>query len=220
MIPARQPQQEYIITEAWVKDIYAAIKDMGYPQTAESTASMLRSRPHTSPPAPTHQIIHNPDEKERKECGDCEAESCSTVCIPWINEHDAQVAKAAREEVLGIMRPHVLYFALCMEEKLRKHDQDRGERGWVGYVSEEEVEYLFNRLKNEVEELLKEIKKNPLSKQFPESRDVGNFAMMIDTAHFSDAEINPMIRELMRSLRGTQEEQGVSDKTEVSTWQS
>ena len=50
MTPARQPQQEYIITEAWVKDIYAAIKDMGYPQTAESTASVLRSRPHT--PAP------------------------------------------------------------------------------------------------------------------------------------------------------------------------
>lgn len=55
---------------------------------------------HTSPQAPTHQIIHNPDEKERKECGDCEAESCSTVCIPWINEHDAQVAKAEREQAL------------------------------------------------------------------------------------------------------------------------
>jgi hypothetical protein len=48
--PARQPPQEYIITEALVKDIYAAIRDMDYPQTAESTASALRSRPAPASP--------------------------------------------------------------------------------------------------------------------------------------------------------------------------
>ena len=179
--PARQPQEGGITCSGCHKDVRS-----GYFLCDDCYAT------HTSPRAPVSIKMRMPPDLEEF----------------WLREHDAQVAKAAREQVLGIMRPHVLYFALCMEEKLRKHDQDRGERGWVGYVSEEEVEYLFNRLKNEVEELLKEIKKNPLSKQFPESRDVGNFAMMIDTAHFSDAEINPMIRELMRSLRGAQEEQG------------
>lgn len=128
----------------------------------------------------------------------------------------AELAKE-REQVLDVLRPQVLYFALRMEEKLRKHDKDRGSRGWLGYSQPEEQQYLLNRLKEEVKELEDEIihckevveKFNePIVNSPSESIDVGNIAMMVYTAIYSDEICRSMINFMIKSLRSTKEEPG------------
>jgi NTP pyrophosphatase (non-canonical NTP hydrolase) len=90
------------------------------------------------------------------------------------------------------IRPSVLHFAYRMEERLRKHDAKRGERGWT---SEEiwlavrpgdlkrDVEWLYGRLIEEVAELRKALDLDmyfpPVMKWTEEAADVANFAMMI-----------------------------------------
>lgn len=118
--------------------------------------------------------------------------------------------KATREneykKVFEIIRPQVLYFAMCMEKKLRMHDKERGSRGWVGYIYEEELDFLYKRLKEEVKELGQQIGSvdnyipNP---DFTEADDVGNFAMMIRTSDLNDDRAKQCITELIESLHPT-----------------
>jgi len=111
-----------------------------------------------------------------------------------------------RDKVLKVMRPQVLYFALRMEEKLRKHDKDRGSRGWVGYTQPEKQNYLFRRLVDEVKELKKDINLaggcgELLVRGSSENIDVGNIAMMLYTAYYGDESAISMIDFLMHELR-------------------
>lgn len=116
--------------------------------------------------------------------------------------------QSEQDKVLNILRPQVLYFALRMEEKLRKHDKERGSRGWVGYTQPEEQEYLLNRLIEEVDELKKDVKRaancgEPLVSSSPEWTDVGNMAMMGYTAYYGDDTCISMINYMMKELRST-----------------
>lgn len=85
-------------------------------------------------------------------------------------------------EVNGVrLRPSVEKFAQAMEEKLRKHDADRGPSGWSG----DGVERLFDRLSDESNELFDAIYVDDSADEvMSEATDVGNFAMMI----FDEAE--------------------------------
>ncbi len=56
---------------------------------------------------------------------------------------------AIASDLLNIREP-VLRLATVMEQKLRVHDDDRGERGWAN----DEPMALFHRIKDEMEELL------------------------------------------------------------------
>jgi len=71
------------------------------------------------------------------------------------------------------LRPALQKFAEAMEIKLRKHDKERGEVGW----HEEDFDYLFDRLQDEMEELAK-VEGNSKYTQ-GECVDIANFAMMI-----------------------------------------
>ena len=72
----------------------------------------------------------------------------------------------------GSLRPEVAAFAAIMEAELRKHD-DRP--GWKN----EDVQWLFSRLKDESTELIKAIHtKGPISIG-REAADVANFCLMI-----------------------------------------
>lgn len=89
---------------------------------------IFQSRPHTSPPAPERKVIctdssvseSNPcnDNCMRctearvitakeipglPECNGCETGVCCEACHVWIKSHNAQIAKAAREQVLGLL---------------------------------------------------------------------------------------------------------------------
>ena len=81
MTPARQPQQEHIITS---KEVDSLQRNLSIPTTR--ILDDIRSRTH---PAPA---------RTEKCCKGCEAGMCAEACQTWINEHDAQVAKAARLE--------------------------------------------------------------------------------------------------------------------------
>jgi hypothetical protein len=68
-----------------------------------------------------------------------------------------------------------------MEQKLRKHDTDRGKEGWhfEGEESEGRL-YLLRRLKEELIELENAMEDCPPKGTFySEAIDIGNFAMMI-----------------------------------------
>ena len=124
--------------------------------------------------------------------------------VSYCTSHSS--APTERDKVLKVMRPQVLYFALRMEEKLRKHDKDRGSRGWVGYTQSEEQEYLFRRLVDEVKELKEDIIRagacgEPLVRGSSENIDVGNIAMMLYTAYYGDESAISMIDFLMHELR-------------------
>jgi hypothetical protein len=87
-IPARQPQQEYIITADELQKLmsWSTHKSPGVCQY-ERRLEILRkveTRPHTSPPAPVSIKMRMPPDLEEF----------------WLREHDAQVAKAGRERVL------------------------------------------------------------------------------------------------------------------------
>ena len=73
------------------------------------------------------------------------------------------------EEKLGI-RESVFFFAVRLENRLRKHDADRGKTGWHGC----DVKFLLKRLKEEIQEF--EESGDP-----DEMLDVSAFAMMIQS---------------------------------------
>ena len=77
------------------------------------------------------------------------------------------------------LRPQVAAFAQLMEQKLRKHDDDRGTRGWSSMTPMD----LCWRLDREVDELKHSLcclgAGSDLSDVAGECADVANFAMMI-----------------------------------------
>lgn len=83
------------------------------------------------------------------------------------------------------IRPEIQKFAEAMENKLRKHDEERGETGWRG----EGFAYLLDRLEDEVDEL-KNIETDIDEKE--ECVDIANFAMMIFDRH-SDEQPAPIV---------------------------
>lgn len=103
-----------------------------------------------------------------------------------------------------VVRPIVMAFAFAMEEALREHDADRGERGWEA----DDPARLMERLREEVEELQAVLDgeppppsrwqagdPEPMPRPGPyrkEAVDVANFAMMI--AHVTGALVGPMHR--------------------------
>jgi hypothetical protein len=105
-----------------------------------------------------------------------------------------------------VLRPDVLYFALCMERELRKHDKERGYRGWQGYIDEEERGYLIRRLMEEIQEIVQEIGYNNNNPE-KEPPHVGNFAMMLQTAHLAVSDIEKGIEQLKDELRQQQEKE-------------
>jgi len=76
------------------------------------------------------------------------------------------------------LRPIVLEFAMEMEKKLRKHDQDRGPLGW----RESEIGYIFYGLDKEFHELRHAVGSKTENVQ-SEAADVANFAMMLWDMH-------------------------------------
>ena len=141
------------------------------------------------------------------------ADGISSCCtLPYQSERETvldelkSVYEAKVRKDLSVLRPQVLYFALRMEEKLRKHDKERGSRGWVGYTQPEEQKYLFRRLVEEVKELENAITRanacgEPLVRGSSENVDVGNFAMMLYTAYYGDDTAKNMIDYMLEELR-------------------
>jgi hypothetical protein len=81
---------------------------------------------------------------------------------------------AGRERVT--LRPAVRRFAEAMERALRKHDGDRGRRGWA----KDGRRALFRRLQEELDELEFALGDySPRRELRKEAVDVGNFAMML-----------------------------------------
>jgi len=90
-----------------------------------------------------------------------------------------------KELTIDDVRAPIIRLALVMEEKLREHDEERGERGWIG----DEPEALFYRIRDEMEELLpilvdcKQCNESDFNqaadKAIRECADVANFPMMI-----------------------------------------
>ena len=75
------------------------------------------------------------------------------------------------------IREPVQWFAERMEERLKRHDEDLGERGWL----ECGLEDLFNGLRDEVEELdwALHVGKWDAEDVIYEAADVANRVMMI-----------------------------------------
>ncbi|MDF2883839.1 MAG: hypothetical protein K0R54_4403 [Clostridiaceae bacterium] len=69
-------------------------------------------------------------------------------------------------------RPSVMIFANAMEKKLKDNDY---KGGWKNCP----IEYLANKLDEEIEELLDAVSNGTPSKVLSEAADVGNIAMMI-----------------------------------------
>ena len=80
----------------------------------------------------------------------------------------------------GSIRPCVMRFAEAMEERLRKHDKDRGADGWRA----DTLSSLLERIEEESDELSKAICEYNADKIRDECVDVGNFVMMISDITF------------------------------------
>lgn len=88
----------------------------------------------------------------------------------------------SEEEMTVKLRDSVQWFAEIMEEVLRKHDSNRGVKGWIYALDDWENEWYFKRLKEEVEELTSIQEGSILARDhqlISEAADVANFAMMI-----------------------------------------
>ena len=88
---------------------------------------------------------------------------------------------------LGI-REDVFKFSLTMEDTLKDHNEERGERGWIS--SPDPVTWFLSRLKEEVEELQEAMDNIDVKLTKKECADVANFAMMIFTI-LTDRERSP-----------------------------
>lgn len=77
------------------------------------------------------------------------------------------------------LRPSVRRFAEQMERNLRKHDRDRGRRGWI----HDNPWDLFGRAHQELAELEAELptfsRSGNASNAYKEAADVANMAMMV-----------------------------------------
>ncbi len=203
------PAAGYIITE---EDLMAILEPgSGYPNERfwirRDIALKVRSRPYTLAPDPLSKEGLTVSALCGYESGFEEGfEIGKAQCEMYHEEIRQQAAtdarKDERERVLGIMRPEVLLFALSMEQKLRKHDKDRGKEGWHfdGEASEGR-EYLVRRLDDEVKELKESMDDcPPFGSFYWEAIDVGNFAMMISYFDHT-ANVVDMITERLESLR-------------------
>lgn len=95
-----------------------------------------------------------------------------------IQEQDVLEEELARVRALLEVRrarPCVLQFAALQERLLRKHDDDRGVRGWAS----DSADVLVNRLDDELKELRQAIASGTPQEIAKEAGDVSNFAMMI-----------------------------------------
>ena len=78
--------------------------------------------------------------------------------------------------VAGYLRPEVLAFACLMEAKLRRHDHDRGRKGW----EDSDIMVLADRIDDERCELLRALQRDAAPDVIAgECADVANFALMV-----------------------------------------
>ena len=75
------------------------------------------------------------------------------------------------------MRTSITEFAEAMEAKLATLDDEKGPRGWL--YDESTVEWLLDRLQDEVNEARKSFRECDAKGVCEEVVDVANFAMMI-----------------------------------------
>lgn len=75
---------------------------------------------------------------------------------------------------LKYCRQEIRDFAVAMEDRLRGHDEERGD-GWKN----ESATWLLNRLHDEVKEMNEAADNWSREDAFAEAVDVANFAMMI-----------------------------------------
>jgi len=75
------------------------------------------------------------------------------------------------------IRYHIMRFSTDMEEKMRKHDHDRGESGWMNM----DPKMLLEKLMDEVLELSDSMVGDNIDHNaiISECADVANYAMMI-----------------------------------------
>lgn len=82
------------------------------------------------------------------------------------------------------IRPAVQAFAYAMEKTLQKHDEERGEDGWLHDC---DVRGLIDFLDREIKELKQVFNDCSPADVLHECTDVGNFAMMIYSKILRDA---------------------------------
>jgi hypothetical protein len=149
MTPARQPQQEYIITEGELKKLmsWSTHKSPGVCQYERrlEILKVVEARPHTSPPAPARSGCDGcRKEIEHLECptpGHCDQMKCSFCCegsdfptLPEeIKKYEQAAAKAEREQVMDKIHD----MCECVPSKDNDRDFDKGfhqamtlVRGW------------------------------------------------------------------------------------------
>lgn len=127
----------------------------------------------------------------------------------YIRQLELAMRDAADRQLEGTagLRPPVLAFAWLMEGKLRKHDADRGARGW----QDDRPEALRDRIGDELAEVTQALRQwtNPNSCEATarntvanECADVGNFAMMVADVCGGLAGVGPGLpRKRARRLR-------------------
>jgi NTP pyrophosphatase (non-canonical NTP hydrolase) len=91
-----------------------------------------------------------------------------------LQEPELRSEQVVKVELHGL-RPEVLAFAKLMEEKLRKHDLDRGRQGW----KDDDPRHLLKCLEKEHDELQDALVGGKNDSIAGECADVANFAMMI-----------------------------------------
>jgi NTP pyrophosphatase (non-canonical NTP hydrolase) len=97
---------------------------------------------------------------------------CSNVDCPSHRWRAALDGPRSSDVAAGGERAEVAAFAGLMEDRLRRHDDRRGARGW----RVESRHFLFGRLREEVEELRGAVVPDAIAE---EAADVANYAMMI-----------------------------------------
>ncbi len=98
--------------------------------------------------------------------------------LPWCPRClDENASRPSEPGVALGVRVDVFKFSLAMEAALKKHDKERGERGWIS--SPDPVTWFLSRLKEEVEELQEAMDNIDVKLTKKECADVANFAMMI-----------------------------------------
>ena len=103
-----------------------------------------------------------------------------------LGQHGVDVAKVEawlKRQGKCFPREPVRWFAEQMEQKLREYDASRGKRGWVDDIGpggpEEMLEFLFERLRDEIDEVDRAMGDASTKNIIRECADVANFAMMI-----------------------------------------
>ena len=148
-------------------------------------------------------------ERSAKESSDSKAEPSHAR-----TSDDVLHSDKVMDELFKAVRPEIVFFSLRMEERLRKHDKEKGKHGWNGYSQPEEQDYLFRRLQEEVVELQNDLEgyrksfekhHEPSVNSSSETLDVADFAMMIYTAVYGEEVCNRMSKWLFGELRQQKE---------------